>query len=162
MKLFYNLLLQTVSVLIFALQDVASLDVLSGLTGAQSEPAASDPDNSNNGTAEFYESDGTGYTRSFTLEDLPGCGLNEYYEFCGSTCLDSCKALRFNFTAPEDCGFFCEEGCFCKPGYRRHPSTRSCILDSCCPAKDPDVYYPCDNSGEGLIGLRGGQSLISF
>lgn len=160
MRVLHNLqvqiiLLSILTLKVFALLDASSLSAvtgaLSGVTGGGSGSSpSSSVDNTTHGN-KYYESDGNDGDREyFTLEDLPECGLNEYYEFCGSTCLESCKALRYNFTSPGDCEETCEEGCFCKPGFRRHPSTGSCLLESCCPEKDPQVYYPCDNTGESF------------
>uniref|UniRef100_A0A336LSN9 CSON014544 protein n=1 Tax=Culicoides sonorensis TaxID=179676 RepID=A0A336LSN9_CULSO len=91
---------------------------------------------------QFYETEPE--PEYFTPETLPECGLNEYFDFCGSTCFETCKTFRYNST--DECKLECEEGCFCKPGFSRHPATGSCVLSSCCPEKDPKVYLPCINT----------------
>lgn len=93
-----------------------------------------------------------GNAEYFDLANLPDCGVNEYFEFCGSSCMESCKAFRFNYTAGEtpndQCKLRCDEGCYCRPGYRRHPATGGCVLKSCCPPADHEVYNSCETTGK--------------
>lgn len=49
---------------------------------------------------------------------------NEMYTTCGSKCEEKCDK---KYCAPE-----CLTGCFCKPGYKRHP-TGKCVLAKECP-----------------------------
>lgn len=141
---------------LFSLANASLLDpvsgIVSGVTGGGHDPSPNSPthhypDDHYHDRTDEYDGD----AEYFTLEDLPGCGLNEYYEFCGSTCLESCKAFRLNFTTSKECKLTCEEGCFCEPGYRRHPSTGGCVLQSCCPNSDHEVYRSCDTTGEVFI-----------
>lgn len=124
--------------------------VTGGLSGSQaSDNTAADSDHNVGHGSNDFPADG----EYFAIQDLPKCGLNEYYEFCGSTCLETCKSHRYNFSIPKDCKERCDEGCFCEPGYRRHPSTGACLLESCCPEKDDRVYFSCEATGENFFSM---------
>lgn len=57
----------------------------------------------------------------------PKCGKNEIYQTCGTACQPRCGQK-----AADACVASCEIGCFCAPGYIRHPKKNNCISVAQC------------------------------
>uniref|UniRef100_A0A1B0D8S3 EGF-like domain-containing protein n=1 Tax=Phlebotomus papatasi TaxID=29031 RepID=A0A1B0D8S3_PHLPP len=73
----------------------------------------------------------------------PSCGLYEIYSKCGRRCDEECKGIKSSPCRTD----VCEEGCFCKPGYKR--INDSCVPDSICKCPRNEVYdYSSDCSEE--------------
>ncbi|XP_073426616.1 von Willebrand factor-like [Dendrobates tinctorius] len=65
------------------------------------------------------------------------CSGNTEYQGCGNDCPNTCAA--HNSPEPVMCTMQCSTGCFCKPGYKRLPNSKECVLPKYCP-KSSNYY----------------------
>ncbi|XP_055527167.1 mucin-6-like [Wyeomyia smithii] len=67
-----------------------------------------------------------------------GCGPNEQYSECGSTCPKTCDSIN---QEPRPCSMLCVKGCFCKEGYVRN-SEDKCVRPYECSRQPCDIPMP--------------------
>ncbi|XP_054161710.1 zonadhesin-like [Oppia nitens] len=89
------------------------------------------------------ESDKKSTTVSVTDKPEVNCGLNQYYNTCGSQCSESCKLFANGIDKPT-CGPECTPGCYCNKGLFRN-SYGACVPKDQCQCKS---MTSCDGPNE--------------